>query len=75
MSNGRGAMYQTKIDQVVRAYLKEHGITAREFADEVGVSNGTIQRIRQGKEMSLDTAFLVACRLGLTLDELYTITH
>lgn len=68
-------MYRTKIDQVVSAHLRERGITPAMFAAEIGISNGTLQRIRSGKDMSFDTAFLMACRLGISMDDLYAITH
>lgn len=68
-------MYMTRIDRLVRAYIEEHGVSQKELAEEIGVTRETLRRIRSGKEMSFDTAFLLACKLGVSLDDLYSLTH
>lgn len=68
-------MYATEIDRIISAYAGEHGMTREQFASSVGLSLGTVQRIRQGKDMTLETAYRLSNVLGLSLEELYRITR
>lgn len=60
-----------KISKLLEAYANEHGLTQAQLANEFGICTKTLFNIRKGKKMNLDTAYLIASRLGVTLDDLY----
>lgn len=68
-------MYKTKIDRLVSAYIAEKGLTQAKLADSIGVSRKTLSNARSGRGLTLDSAFLISSRLGLTLDEFYQLTR
>lgn len=60
-----------KIDDLLNEYAAEHGLTKIQLAEELGVCAKTLFNIRKGRGMTLDTAYIVASHLGVTLDDLY----
>ena len=66
-----GGKLVKKIDKLLEAYASEHGLTGKQLANELGICTKTLYNIRMGRRMTLDTAFLISSRLGITLDDLY----
>ncbi len=68
-------MYKTKIDRLVSSYISEKGMTQAKLADSIGVSRKTLSNARSGRGLTLDSAFLIASKLGITLDEFYMLSR
>lgn len=61
-------------DIAVKTWRKRLGMTTREFADFVGLSQNTIFNIENGRVSPyLYTVSLIAEKLGVSLDELFLI--
>ena len=46
------------------AYLLDHGLTAEQLGDKVGLSGMTLRRVMAGQPTSIRTKFIVARILG-----------
>lgn len=46
-------------------------VTVEEFADQIGVSKGTVSNINQGKPVSIDSALAICRKFGFSLDYIY----
>lgn len=68
-------MNATKLNRRITEYMHERGITQAQFAAETGISRKTLYNARTGNGLTLESAFLIAKKLGVTLDDLYCMTH
>ena len=59
----------------VKDILKQQGKTMTEFSEEIGISRTTLQSISKRKNMSLNTAILIADGLGIPIDILAKNEH
>lgn len=50
-------------------------MTVEQFAESIGVSNGTISNINQGKNVSIDVALKISKKHGFSLDYIYGLSE
>lgn len=59
----------------VDAYSREHGTTRDELAEALGMKRGSLYNKLEGKtEFTLEEAHKLSSMLGITVDELATLT-
>lgn len=69
-------MYGTKFDSYLSGWLKTKGMSHSKFADECGIDRKTLTNMRNGAHgIGFERAHSVSNVLGISLDELYQLTH
>ena len=57
---------------VLERYLSEHGITAYDFCKKYNLDVRTYDSIVRGEKVGLTTLFVIAHRIGLSLNDFLT---
>lgn len=65
-------MHAQHISNRIKVWRAEYDLTQQQLADEIGVTRQTINALEKGKYVpSLDLAFRIARRFGVTIEEVF----